>query len=108
MSNSVLKLPTLVALATMLFGSIAVTSTAQVGYWFLHKFGELRAYYQHFLNVCTDAADGLCWTVQYRLPSGSNPFVGDAKFDGCAPCKGRWERWITAMSLRIFILPMHS
>ena len=76
MSNGVLKFRTVVALATLLFGSIAVMPTAHAGAWFLHKFGELRAYHQHFLNVCTDAGNGLCRTVQYRLPPGIDPFFG--------------------------------
>ena len=48
------------------------------GGWFFHEFGELRAYHQDFLNVCTQAGHGECRTVQYRLPPGGDSFFGDA------------------------------
>lgn len=46
--------------------------------WFLHKFGELRSYHGHFLNVCRNGGLGPCRTVQYNIPPGGDPFFGDA------------------------------
>lgn len=50
------------------------------GKWFLHKFGELRAYHGDFLNVCDGTQFRNCRTVQYGFDAGqSDAFFGNSR-----------------------------
>lgn len=50
------------------------------GKWFLHKFGELRAYHGDFLNVCDGAEFRTCRTVQYGFNTNENDtFFGNTR-----------------------------
>lgn len=40
--------------------------------WFLHTYGELRAYHAHWLAVCNDGGEGACRAVQYEADPGSS------------------------------------
>ncbi|MEL6607485.1 MAG: hypothetical protein AAFO58_00745 [Pseudomonadota bacterium] len=57
------------ALVVSLFGSAAVA-----GEWFLHPFGELRAYHDDWLAVCDDDGRGACRVVRAQADSGSGAF----------------------------------
>jgi len=46
--------------------------------WFLHPFGELRAYHGDWLAVCNDAGEGPCRAVQIMLEPGETR-VGPAR-----------------------------
>ena len=58
------------------FAAFLLTSPAQAGDWFQHKFGELRAYHGDWLAVCDTLGAGPCRVVQTDKDSGS-----DAYFD---------------------------
>jgi hypothetical protein len=73
--NQIVSLAKSAFLISLLAGA---SGNAFAGEWFLHKFGELRSYHGHFLNVCAKAGHGLCRSVQYRVPPGSDTFFGDA------------------------------
>ena len=45
-------------------GLMAVPAAADP--WFLHEFGELRAYFKDWLVVCEDEGRGACRAVQYQ------------------------------------------
>lgn len=48
--------------------------------WFLHEFGELRAYHGDFLNVCDGYEFRSCRTVQYGFEAGKNDtFFGNSR-----------------------------
>lgn len=50
------------------------------GKWFLHKFGEMRAYHGDFLNVCTGEQFKQCRAVQYGFaPGNSDLFFGETR-----------------------------
>ena len=57
------------ALASLL---LAMPASAQD--WFLHDYGELRAYHGDWLAVCDDGGDGPCRVVQTGVDPGSNAF----------------------------------
>lgn len=42
--------------------------------WFMHPFGELRAYHGDFLNVCSEDGNGACRTVNHVLVPGDTFF----------------------------------
>lgn len=54
---------------TILAGLMALPVAA--GPWFLHEFGELRAYFKDWLAVCADGGDGDCRVVQTAVDPGS-------------------------------------
>ena len=53
-------------------------ATAADGTWFLHRFGEMRAYFGDWLAVCEDAERGACRAVQIKL-EGDETRVGPAR-----------------------------
>ena len=57
---------------TLLLAVLAAPAAAQG--WFLHPFGELRAYHGDFLSVCADDGAGPCRTVQTYADPGSEAF----------------------------------
>ena len=65
----------------MILRSIALCLTlgataAQAGPWFLHPFGELRAYHGDWLAVCADRGAGTCRAVQYQRLTDDGFFGG--------------------------------
>lgn len=64
-------------LLTALLIALPMSASAHTG-WFLHPFGELRAYHGDFLNVCTENGAGACRTVNYVLAPGDT-FFGEAR-----------------------------
>lgn len=56
----------------------AAAAAGPDGGWFLHPFGELRAYHRDWLAVCDDAGAGPCRAVQIRL-EGAETRVGPAR-----------------------------
>ncbi len=54
------------------------SSGASADGWFLHRFGELRAYHGDWLAVCDAAGAGPCRAVQIRL-EGDETRVGPAR-----------------------------
>ncbi|MDX2484160.1 MAG: hypothetical protein QNK42_10940 [Pseudodonghicola sp.] len=54
------------------FGLLAAPASAQD--WFLHDYGELRAYHGDWLAVCDDGGDGPCRVVQTGVDPGSNAY----------------------------------
>ncbi|GAA6199988.1 hypothetical protein [Aquicoccus sp. SU-CL01552] len=57
------------ALASLL---LAMPASAQE--WFLHDYGELRAYHGDWLAVCDDGGNGPCRVVQTGVDPGSNAY----------------------------------
>jgi hypothetical protein len=57
----------IILLSAAIFGfGVANASALKLeGKWFLHEFGELRAYHGDFLNVCSGEDFRQCRTVQY-------------------------------------------
>lgn len=53
-----------------------LAAPAAAGGWFLHEFGELRAYHGDWLTVCADAGAGACRAVQFDIPPGTDAFFG--------------------------------
>ncbi len=53
-------------------------SQAFAGKWFMHEFGELRAYHQDWLAVCADAGKGACRIVQLKVKA-DDTFFGDGR-----------------------------
>lgn len=50
------------------------------GKWFLHPFGEMRAYFGDFLNVCGGEEFKTCRTVQFGFsPKDTDLFFGDTR-----------------------------
>ncbi len=52
---------------------------AIAGPWFMHEFGELRAYHKDWLAVCANGGKGACRVVQIKLENKNEPFFGDAR-----------------------------
>lgn len=65
----------------MLVGTGIPAHSANIdGKWFLHEFGELRAYHGDFLNVCDGYEFRSCRTVQYGFKaSDNNTFFGNSR-----------------------------
>lgn len=55
-----------------------IAPSAQAGPWFLHPFGELRAYHGDWLAVCRENGAGPCRAVQYRRMRDEG-FFGDSQ-----------------------------
>lgn len=77
-------MPMIRATCLYLIASLALLSPATAasvdGKWFLHKFGEMRAYFGDFLNVCAGEEFKQCRTVQYGFaPGNSDPFFGETR-----------------------------
>jgi len=66
------------ALAAALAAGPATAATGTDGAWFLHRFGEMRAYFGDWLAVCAEAGRGPCRAVQIRL-EGAETRVGPAR-----------------------------
>lgn len=65
---------------TLVFWSLGAHATNIDGKWFLHEFGELRAYHGDFLNVCFGAEFRNCRTVQYGFKAdNSDTFFGSTR-----------------------------
>lgn len=63
-----------------LLASSAAHAGALEGKWFLHRFGELRAYHGDFLNVCSGKNFTTCRTVQYGFGAQRNDhFFGETR-----------------------------
>jgi len=73
-----------------LVGLINLNSSASAEPWFFHKFGELRSYHGHFLNVCGKAGYGPCRAVQYVIPAGGDRFFGSASLTIHRTAKGNY------------------
>jgi len=58
-------------IATTSLAVFMLASPAHANGWFLHKFGELRAYHGSWLNVCAEKGNGACRTVQLPIKSGA-------------------------------------
>ncbi|WP_162651162.1 hypothetical protein [Lentilitoribacter sp. Alg239-R112] len=65
---------------TLVFGASGTKAGNIDGKWFLHEFGELRAYHGDFLNVCSGTGFRSCRTVQYGFKAGDNDrFFGSSR-----------------------------
>lgn len=70
------------SLAILLFTVLALPGNAVPidGKWFLHPFGELRAYFGDFLNVCVGDGFKTCRTVQFGFaPDTTDSFFGETR-----------------------------
>lgn len=47
--------------------------------WFVHEFGELRAYHGDWLAICRDGGAGDCRVVQPGLEPGDDSFFGSSR-----------------------------
>ena len=65
-------------LAGVLALGLAAQAPAEDGAWFLHPFGEMRAYFGDWLAVCAEAGRGPCRAVQIVL-EGEETRVGPAR-----------------------------
>ncbi|RDC73332.1 hypothetical protein DLJ49_07105 [Rhodovulum sp. 12E13] len=65
-------------LAGALALGLASPAPASDGAWFLHPFGEMRAYFGDWLAVCTEEGRGPCRAVQILL-EGDETRVGPAR-----------------------------
>lgn len=65
-------------LAGALALGLASQAPAEDGAWFLHPFGEMRAYFGDWLAVCAEAGRGPCRAVQIVL-EGEETRVGPAR-----------------------------
>jgi hypothetical protein len=65
-------------LAVALLTTLSGPATAADGVWFLHRFGEMRAYFGDWLVVCADQGRGPCRAVQIAL-EGDETRVGPAR-----------------------------
>lgn len=82
----------------ILLAALAWPVAAPADTWFLHEFGELRAYHGDYLSVCSNAGDGPCRTVQTGLrPEG---FLFDERLVWHrAPDAGGWILEIMARGM---------
>lgn len=79
---------------------VAVGSPAHSGAWFTHKFGELRAYHGHWLNVCRDNGKGACRTVQLPLePGATETFFANRRFSVHMNETGAWMMEVYQVSM---------
>ena len=82
-------MPTPLSLSSIIFTRPAIlaftlsflySSESQAEPWFLHHFGELRAYHGDWLAVCEDSGRGKYRTVQIVLrPGTTNTFFGQSR-----------------------------
>lgn len=64
----------------LIFGAFGAQAGNIDGKWFLHEFGELRAYHGDFLNVCSGSEFRTCRTVQYGFNKNDNDtFFGNTR-----------------------------
>lgn len=98
--------------AMLVSSGIAAHAANIDGKWFLHEFGELRAYHGDFLNVCSGPDFNTCRTVQYGFAANENDtFFGNTrltierKFDINSPATSMPPQY----TIEIFIreLPQH-
>lgn len=75
----------------ILTGLTVTAQTALADPWFLHKFGELRAYHGDWLNVCDDAGRGQCRAVQSYIPKGASTFFGESRLALYAEAGGEYS-----------------
>ena len=57
-----------------LIAACLICGPAMGGYWFTHKYGELRAFDGDWLAACTDNGAGACRTVQTGLVAKKGEF----------------------------------
>lgn len=76
--------------ATAALAIVVSVGTARAEGWFLHQFGELRAYHGDWLAVCDNGGEGPCRAVQILLEPGETR-VGPARLALARSDTGRFD-----------------